>query len=255
MADNPDILVDRVTFGYDGRPAIEDATFSVAPGDFVCVVGPNGGGKTTLVKLLLGLLRPQKGRVEVLGRDPVSARSHIGYMPQQAMVDNRFPVTAFEVALMGRLHRTRRFGPYSRADKDAADRVLGQVDALGFRDESFGALSGGQRQRVLIARALACEPRLLFLDEPTASLDAAVEREFYELLRRLNEDMTIVVVSHDLSFVSRYVKTVLCVGRRVHIHRTAELDDDLLHAVYGKDLQIVRHDDHETCGNEGEGHA
>jgi len=244
-----DVALEHVTFGYDDRPVIEDATFSVARGDFVCVVGPNGGGKTTLLKLLLGILRPQRGRVEVLGRDPVQARRHVGYMPQHSHFDQQFPVTAFEVVLMGRLGRGHRFGPYRRSDKEQAARALREVEAYELRSRPFAALSGGQRQRVLIARALACEPRLLLLDEPTANLDVAVEQEFYALLRRLNEKMTILVVSHDLSFVSRYVRSVLCVRRRVHVHPTTELGGDLINAVYGRDVRMVRHDHHEECSH------
>jgi len=252
--DGVDIVLEDVTFGYDAEPVIEDATFCVRRGDFVSVVGPNGGGKTTLIKILLGLVRPQRGRVEVLGCDPVRAREFVGYMPQNVAFDLQFPVTAFEVVLMGRLGRARRFGPYSRSDKEAASRALHEVEAYDLRDRPFHALSGGQRQRVLIARALVCEPRLLLLDEPTASLDAALEQEFYRLLRRLNERMTILVVSHDLSFVSRYVRKVLCVRRQVHVHDTAELGSDLINAVYGREVRIVRHDHHAECSHSGERH-
>jgi len=249
-----DIVLEDVTFSYDGVPVLEGASLAVPTRDFACVVGPNGGGKTTLLKLLLGLLTPQKGTISVLGRSPVAARSHVGYMPQSADIDPSFPVNVLDVVLMGRLQKTRPFGPYSPGDKAAALRCLEEVDLAGLRARPFGKLSGGQRQRVLIARALACEPKLLLLDEPTANLDAQAEGEFYELLRTLNEQMTVVVVSHDLSFVSAFVQTVICVGieRTIHVHDTTDLADDRVHTAYGDHIRMVLHNSHDRCDHEPE---
>ena len=244
-----DIALEGVAFSHDGTPVFSDLTLAIPQGDFVCVVGPNGGGKTTLLKLILGLLRPQKGTIHVLGVEPARARERIGYMPQHAAFDADFPITVFEVALMGRLRKTRLFGPYSRDDKCAACRVLEEVEALDLRDRPIAALSGGQRQRVLIARALASDPQLLVLDEPAAGLDAAVEQGFYNLLKRLNQRMTVLVVSHDLSFVSSFVRTVVCVGAgpTAHVHATTDLTADMMRAVYGRNVRMVLHDSHIQC--------
>lgn len=249
MTVSADIRFEGVTFGYDGATVLEGVTFSVAHHDFVCVVGPNGGGKTTLLKLMLGLLRPKRGMVRMLEVNPVAARNRVGYMPQHATLDSSFPVNALEVVLMGRLRKTRSFGPYGAEDKAVARKMLLEVGLEDLASHSFATLSGGQRQRVLIARALASEPQVLLLDEPTASLDVGVEHEFYDLLRHLNEHerMTIVVVSHDLSFVSSHVRTVICVERTVHVHPTSELSGDLVDAVYGRKVRIVRHDHHGQC--------
>ena len=255
MAAPVDIRFENVTFGYNGVPVLEDVSFSVERRDFVCIVGPNGGGKTTLLKLTLGLLAPKGGTVRVLNESPVAARKRVGYMPQGVSLDPAFPVDVLDVVLMGRLHKTRRFGPYGATDKAVAMEKLREVGLAEQASRSFAALSGGQRQRVLIARALACEPGLLLLDEPTASLDVAVEQGFYDLLKRLNEEerMTVVVVSHDLSFVSSHVRTVICVEHTVHVHPTSELSADMVQAVYGRKVRIVRHDKYEQCAHGGRG--
>lgn len=245
------IRFENVSFGYDGARVLEDVTFTIARSDFVCVVGPNGGGKTTLLKLVLGLLAPDRGVIRVLDMSPAAARKEMGYMPQHTVLDPLFPVSVLDVVLMGRLRKTRSFGPYSSEDRAVAGKMLREVGLGHLGSRSFTILSGGQRRRVLIARALACEPRILLLDEPTANLDVAAEQEFYELLRHLNEHerMTILAVSHDVSFVSSHVKTVVCVERTAHIHPTAELSDDLAEAVSGRQVRFVRHDHHEQCAH------
>jgi zinc transport system ATP-binding protein len=246
----PAIALDGVRFSYDGATVLEDVTLEIAPRDFVSIVGPNGGGKTTLLKLVLGLLAPAAGRVRVFGQEPAVARRRIGYLPQYASLDPRFPVSVLDVVLMGRLAPGRPLGFFRRADREIALAALADVTLADLRARPFAALSGGQRQRVLIARALASEPDLLLLDEPTASLDVAVEGEFHELLARLAERLGVVLVSHDLGFVSRYVRTVVCVKRKVWVHPTSELTGDLIREVYGTDVRMVRHDRHGCEGGE-----
>jgi zinc transport system ATP-binding protein len=171
----------------------------------------------------------------------------VGYVPQKFQYNVNFPVTVMDVVLMGQLGQSRFYGPYSAVDRQAARRALCQADLEGFEDRSFDALSGGQVQRALIARALTSDPDMLMLDEPTASLDAPAEADIYSLLQQLNEHMTIIVVTHDFGFVSRVVKSVLCVNRTVNRHPTSDLDDvtgDLLRELYGSDLRVVRHDRH-----------
>ena len=231
-----------VTFGYDGGPVLEDATFAVRQGEFLAVVGPNAGGKTTLLKVILGLLKPQRGTVRVFGRPPEEARPRIGYVPQSERADPRFPVSVLDVVLMGRLGRTRRLGRYARADRDAAGQALREVGLEGLERRPFASLSGGQRQRALIARALAGGPDLLLLDEPTASLDPRIEREFADLLRRLNERLTVLIVSHNLSFVWELSRHVLCVNRRVALHPTSVVDSAAVWELFGGPMRLVRHE-------------
>lgn len=241
---------DHVTFSYDHEPVLQDVTLQIRRGDFTCVVGPNGGGKSTLLKLLLGLLTPQSGRVELLGDLPVRTRSRVGYMPQYAHLDASFPVCVMDVVMMGRVRGWWPIGRFSNHDRRAATHALELVGMTDLRARRFGALSGGQRQRVLIARALACEPELLLLDEPTANLDPRMEDSFYRLLRELNQRLTIVLVSHDLGFVSHFVRDVVCVNRTVESHPTSELTGDVVNRMYGHSVHMVRHDHgHEHVGH------
>lgn len=244
--DIPAIAVDGVSFSYDGPPVLRDVSICIHRGEFVCIVGPNGGGKSTLVKLILGLLQPKSGAVRVFGLRPAEARPQIGYMPQHARLDPQFPVTVRDVVLMGRLGHSRIWGGYGATDRDAVQRALRDVGLADQLDTSFCNLSGGQRQRVLIARALVCQPDLLLLDEPTANLDMKSQAGFYELLHALNERMTIVMVSHDVRFVSEHVKRVVCVNRDVHVHPTAELTVEAVSRLFGHSVRVIRHDHDEA---------
>jgi zinc transport system ATP-binding protein len=239
----PVIEIENLGFRFDGGPAVlEDVNLEISSGEFASVIGPNGGGKTTLVKLIVGLLTPTTGRVRVFGQPPARARQRIGYMPQHAMMDPRFPVRAIDAVLMGRLGSGHRFGNYSRADREAALDALRTVGLEDQRARPFSNLSGGQRQRVLLARALVTDPDLLLLDEPAAGLDRKVEQDFFDLLQELNRRLTIVLVTHDLGFVAGFVHTVICVHRHVDIHPTTELDGRTISEIYGGDVRMVRHD-------------
>jgi len=243
------IELEKISFAYDGFSVLEDVSFCIRAGEFICVVGPNGGGKTTLLKLILGLLKPTSGSLSVFGMQAEQGRKRIGYVPQHAQVDPQFPVTALDVVLMGRLSHGPWSGFYTVGDRQAARDSLGQLGLLDFSSRPFSALSGGQRQRVLIARALVGEPELLLLDEPTSSLDLHVENEFYELLSDINKRLTIVLVSHDLGFVTPFATSVVCVKRFVQIHPTSQLSGDLIRDIYGTDMLMVRHD--HRCAEKG----
>ncbi len=233
----------NVSFGYGGPPVLEDATFVVEQGDFVSIVGPNGGGKTTLLRLILGLLQPDQGELLVNGCPPARARPVIGYMPQQANLDTSFPMSVLDIVLMGRLAPGMAPRPFfSRTDRDVATETLRTLGLEAERHRSLAELSGGQRQRVLIARALACRPEILLLDEPTAHLDLHLEDEFLEILKTLNKHMTVVMVSHDLGFVASCVNRCICVNRHVHLHPTSALHDDLIRSMYGDSVRLIRHD-------------
>lgn len=236
------IHIDDVSFSYGPVSVLENASLTLENRAFVSIVGPNGGGKTTLLKIILGMLKPQTGSVSVFGEVPEIGRKRIGYLPQHASLDAKFPVSAEDVVLMGRLGKTRTLGFYSKTDREAARAMLARVGLEPFCDRPLSALSGGQRQRVLIARALVSEPSLLLLDEPASSLDDYVEQELYDLLRELNRELTIVVVSHDVAYVSRYVQKVICVNREVHIHPVSEINDNIIHEMYGEHVHAVRHD-------------
>ena len=242
------IHIENLNFSYGRIPVLEEANLAIADQEFICVVGPNGGGKTTLLKLLLGLLEPHTATISDFGKAPTAGRKWIGYLPQHAALDARFPVTALDVVLMGRLGRTRGFGPYTRADRTAAHDMLNRVGLAKLDKRPLATLSGGQRQRVLIARALVSEPKLLLLDEPTSSLDDYVERELYDLLLELNKELTVVVVTHDIGFVSSYVDKVVCVNRKVRIHPTSEIDENIIHDMYGEHIHMVRHDQEHRHG-------
>lgn len=238
----------NVDFSYNGIPVLENVGFSIQGRSFVSIVGPNGGGKTTLLKLMLGLLKPSRGTVTVLGMPPDKARSSLGYMPQHVQFDPHFPVTVLDVVLMGRLRRGMRPGPFKKKDKAVCLDALRKLEMHDARNRPFGALSGGQRQRVLVARALAAEPELLLLDEPTSNVDIAVETELFELLHALSEIIAVIVVSHDLGFVSQYVERVVCVNRRVFVHPTTAITGEMINELYGSHVRMVRHEHREQGG-------
>ena len=231
-----------LNFSYGDHPVLQNVTTTIHEGDFVSIVGPNGGGKTTLLKLILGLLSPDSGEIQVYGTTPAKARRRVGSMPQHAHLDPQFPVTVTDVVLMGRHGRRRVFGPSSRRDHEIAGAAMAETRVDHLHDRPFSDLSGGQRQRVLIARALATEPDMLLLDEPTASLDPRVQDELYDLLHRLNARMTLVLVSHDVGVVSQHVDRVLCVNVTLDEHDTTMLAGELT-KLYG-DGSLVRHDHH-----------
>jgi zinc transport system ATP-binding protein len=236
------IHIENLTFSYGPVTVLEKANVVLNEREFVSIVGPNGGGKTTLLKLILGLLEPKSGSISVFGQMPEKGRKWIGYLPQYTSLDSQFPVTALDVVLMGRLGKTRKLGFYTKNDREIAHAMLKRVGLNQLHHRPLNALSGGQKQRVLIARALVSSPKLLLLDEPTSSLDEYVEQELYDLLLELNQELTIAVVSHDVAYVSRYVEKVICVNREVHTHPVSEIDENLIHNMYGEHVHAVRHD-------------
>lgn len=243
------VAVRDVSFSFGETSVLADVTLEIDGGDFVCIVGPNGGGKTTLVRLILGLLKPDRGRIEVLGMGPEAALPHVGYVPQHFQFDMSFPVRVQDVVLMGCLVEHRWFGFYSKTDREAARRALDHVGLEDLENRPFAALSGGQRQRVLIARALVSQPKVLILDEPMANIDPAVQDELYALLRELSKQTTILMVTHDIGFVSAMFNRVVCVNRAVWMHPTSDLTGDTIRNLYGNDVRMVRHD--HKCSEKG----
>ncbi len=223
----------------DGVPLLEEVTLSVKENDFLSIIGPNGAGKTTLLKVILGLVTPAKGTVTVFGMSPRRGRTLIGYLPQNMTVDVHFPISVFDVVLLGRY--TKLFRQYSDTDKKIALDTLKTVDMAAFRDRQVGTLSGGELQRVLLARALVREPKLLLLDEPTASIDPEMRKSFYELLLTLKERMSIILVTHDVTAVSTYVDNVACLNRKLFYHGSAEGALEKLEDVYQCPVEVLAH--------------
>lgn len=238
---SPVISIQNLNFAYAGTPVLENIQLDIAAGDFVGIVGPNGGGKSTLLKLMLGLLQPDSGELQVFGQAPRRSVERIGYVPQYANFAKDFPISVWETVLLGRLTPRRWFGGHSQKDKQLAEQALRETEIWELRDRPIGALSGGQLQRVLMARALASQPDILLLDEPTASVDVRAEKTIFELLRHFNQRMTIVVVSHDVGFISDYVNRVACLNRKLVCHAVDQVNAHELEHLYGKHVHQLTH--------------
>jgi len=247
QAGGADIVLEQVSFAYDREPVLEDVNLRINPGEFIGVIGPNGGGKTTLLRLILGLLKPDTGTVRVFGRPPEEVSHLIGYVPQHLQFDPAFPATVMDLIHMGQIGRRREL--IRGHEQEAADRALRLVELESYKNTNFASLSGGQRQRALIARALAAGPRMLLFDEPTANVDSSSGKRLYRILAELNKQMTILIVSHDIGFVSRHITSVVCVNRTVVIHPTSSLAGQNIIDLYGQDLSLVRHD--HRCSYQG----
>ncbi len=245
------VSIRNLQFSYESQPILSDVNLEILPLDSICVVGPNGGGKTTLIKLILGLLKPDSGTVRIFGNKPKAARLRMGYVPQYAQYDTSFPVSVLEVVRMGCLGHSFT-GRYGKEDREQALESLAETDLADIASRPFSSISGGQRQRVLIARALASKGDILILDEPTANIDHESEVHFFDLLSRLNKRMTILMVTHDVGFASTFFQRIACVNREVKIHPTSALTGDMIREMYGGDQQMIRHD--HCCGTEGHIH-
>jgi zinc transport system ATP-binding protein len=216
------VQFDSVSFSYGEVPVLENASFHIHRGEFAALVGPNGSGKTTVLKLILGLEQPAAGRITLFGANGKQAHNRIGYVPQYPPTDQSFPVSVRDVVRMGLLHPSRG---YAQGAKAAVDEAMEQADIAELGTRSWRALSGGQRRRVLVARALAARPELLILDEPTANMDAESEARLFETLGNLKGGATILIVTHDMDVVSVLTGRVLCLGddehkRQIVQHRT-----------------------------------
>lgn len=239
--DAPLIEIEHMCYTRNGRDTLHDINLTVRRGDFIAIIGPNGGGKTTLLKLMLGLLPPSRGTIRVNGFDPGKHRASIGYVPQHVNNNLSFPATALDVVQMGLPRGQARFRfNNKKKNRQAAQQALEKLGVSNLAPRKIASLSGGERQRILIARALVSRPELLILDEPTASIDTKGQTEFYELLQVLNKEVTIIMVSHDIMIVSSYAKSIICLNRRMHYHQAFHSSGDLLEAFYSCSVE-------ETC--------
>lgn len=240
LSSTPAICIRDLYFSYHKEYILENVNLDIFPHEFVSIIGPNGSGKTTLLKLILGLLQPQRGSVLIFGENPEKKRNNIGYVPQHFQLDLSFPATVLEVVLMGLVHKKQWFRFSSRAKEQALD-ALDIVGLCPLSKEMFRSLSGGQRQRVLIARALISKPEILLFDEPTAHVDTVAEKKLMDLLKQISSNLTVVLVSHDLGFVSKYVDTVVCVNKTVQKHPTNALTGAVIQELFGSHIELVHH--------------
>ncbi len=244
----PYIELNNLSFKYDDTPVLENLSFVVRKGEYLGIIGPNGGGKTTLLRIILGLLHPTNGSVRLFGKDhhDFKERFRIGYVPQRStQADKGFPATVFEVIKSGRVPRLGFFLGFKKKDIDAVEHAMAVSGIARYRNTLVDKLSGGERQRVFIARALAGEPDILILDEPTVGVDIGAQKIFYEFLATLNRDhnLTIIFVSHDVDAISKEVKTVLCLNHNLVCHGFPGdmVSEQVLGQLYGEGNAKVHH--------------
>ncbi len=255
----PAVQIQDLCFGYEEREVLHNINLTVSQGDFAIVVGPNGGGKTTLLRLMLGLLEPRFGAVRIFGTPPEEARRRMAYVPQSLEFDHHFPISVLETALLGRLERYSLLGPRKR-DRQIALEALAEVGLADAAKKPFAALSGGQRQRVLIAQALSSQPELLLLDEPGANLDAPGVATIYALLKELSQRITIVMVSHNLTMVEPFATHVVCVNHTADMHEIQQVSQDDLHAgnwvhIFHHECPVARDEQKDPCAGPHLGEA
>jgi zinc transport system ATP-binding protein len=238
---NTIIEINDVSFSYSHAVVVRDINLVIDEGEFLGVIGPNAGGKSTLLKLILGLLKPDVGEITVYGKSPDKGRSRIGYVPQYPAFSRDFPINVSDVVLLGRLGEARWYGGYTQDDRDIAINALKAVEIDNIRNRAINSLSGGQLQRVLIARALTSKPDILILDEPTANIDLRAEEDIFALLKQYNDHMTIIVVSHDIGFISGYVDRVACLNQTMLCHTTGEISGKTIEELYGTPVRIIHH--------------
>ncbi len=232
----PILELKDISAGYEHETILHHVDLKIFEHDFLGIIGPNGGGKTTLLKVILGLLKPFEGEVIYA----VPRQNLFGYLPQNSRFDQRFPIDVTEVVLSGLMSEKGLYKPYSRSDKYKAWDLLEKYGMGAYKKASIGELSGGQMQRVFLCRAIISSPRILILDEPTTYVDSHFEKEFYAILEELNKSLTIVMVSHDLGTICSYVKTIACVNRSLHYHDSNRISEEQLQS-YNCPIELITH--------------
>lgn len=238
----PAVRISNLSIRYERSLALKNVCLEVDAGDFLGIIGPNGGGKSTLLKSVMGLIPPFLGSVSIFGMSPYAGRHLIGYVPQSSGIDRSFPISVREVVmsafLKGGIHPLFSF---SKSHRDEAERLLANVWLDGYGDRHISDLSGGEFQRLLFARALARRPRILLLDEPTASVDPGAKEHIYDLLAKLNETMTVVLVSHDIMAISSHVNKLACLNQTLVYHGEPELTENVVNRLYGCPIDLIAH--------------
>lgn len=235
------IDIDNVSFNYGAVPVLEDISLKIHADEFIGIIGPNASGKSTLLKLVLGLLEPDKGTIKKFNLDCQHHRNHIGYVPQHVSFPRDFPVTVTEVVMMGHVASSSRFIRFNKNEIISAKQAMHALEIEEIAKRQIGSLSGGQLQRVLIARALVCQPNILILDEPTSNVDMRVEEDIFSLLKNYSEHMTIIVVSHDIAFISGYVDRVACLNRTLVCHDTESISGKMIEELYDAPVKMIHH--------------
>lgn len=233
--------IKNLSVSYGNTPALQNVDLVVEEGEFLGIMGPNGGGKSTLLKAILGLVEPSRGSIQFMTEQNGKSKK-IGYVPQFAVIDRRFPITVREVVLSG--HIRAGFHPFFKYSKEDETDTIIQLERVGIAelaDRSIMALSGGEFQKMLIARALAVHPKILLLDEPTASVDAASREQIYSLLGELNQEMTIIMVTHDMMAVSSNINKLACLNETLVYHGEPELNESVVNKLYGCPVELVAH--------------
>lgn len=236
------IEIKNLDVNFNNTPILSDINLTVMEKDFLGIIGPNGGGKTTLLKCILGFIEYQQGEIFISGKSLKQSKKIIGYVPQFLKFNKGFPITAKEIVLMGKLPKTSIFfSKPSNKDLELATDLMNKLEILNLQNLQISQLSGGQLQRVLIARSLAINPDILLLDEPTASVDATSRTNIFDILKKLNKEMTIVVVTHDTGFISTHIKTVACLNKKLHYHGDPVLSDEIISKTYGCPVDLIAH--------------
>jgi len=256
----PLLDIDDVWVRYGEKWVLKSIYLKCPAGEILGIVGPNGGGKTTLLKVILGTVHPDRGSVSLFGQPPnKQSRLDIGYLPQISHADRSFPVSVLDVVLMGLYNKLGLLRRIDRKSKDQAMALLERVNMADQAQKNFGTLSGGQQQRVNIARALASQPKLLILDEPSTGVDSVAQEDFYELLVTLREEnqTSVILVSHDIGVITSHADQIACLNTQIHYHGKPDthLAPDISQKIFGKDLHIMIHDDKcLTCFKRHENH-
>lgn len=235
------IRLEGVSFDYGDHRVLEDINLKVYEDDFLGIIGPNGGGKSTLLKIILGLLTPTEGKIFLFDKNPKEGRKFVGYVPQYTLVDRNFPINVEQVILSGRINYTDFLKRYSDNDRKIAENVMNIMGIEKLGKIQIGKLSGGQLQRVLIARALSTEPKLLLLDEPTSNIDVQAETDFYDFLQELSQKMAIILVTHDTGAISSQVKTIACINKTLHYHGEKSIPPKVFEKLYGCPIELIGH--------------
>lgn len=234
--------IESLSAGYNDEIVISDINLSVFQHDFIGVIGPNGGGKTTLLKTILGLIEPRKGSVKFFQNGNQTNHLLIGYLPQLNQIDKKFPITVIDVVLSGLMSKESLFSRYGKEQKTKANDLLEKMGISNLKKKPIGELSGGQLQRVFLSRAIISSPVLLLLDEPSTFVDSKFENDFYEILNDLNNEMAIMIVSHDVGTITWFVKTIACINRTLNYHPSNIITEQQL-AAYNCPIQIITHGD------------
>ena len=236
------VSIENLSVYYGEVPAIEKVNLNVIDKEYLGIIGPNGGGKSTLLKSILGLIPSATGSIEIYGEKPGKSKALIGYVPQFASMDKQFPITMLEVVLSGQMKPgLSPFFRFTNEHKEISYELLRKVGIDSLAKRHVSELSGGEFQKMLIARALAVKPKILILDEPTASVDASSREQIYDLLAQLNKEMTIIIVTHDLFAISSKISKLACLNGRLVYHGEPELSENIMNNLYGCPVDLIAH--------------